>query len=54
MSQLKGVAPEGFHSIHGMADQDTTFSMDELVVFEEAAILPYAVVEYVFKKRDAS
>lgn len=51
MSHLKGVAPAGFHSIHGMADKDTVFSMDELVVFEEASILPYAIVEYSFNKK---
>ena len=51
MSHLKGVAPAGFHSIHGMADKDTVFSMDELVVFEEASILPYAIVEYLFNKK---
>ena len=50
MSNLQGQAPEGYHSIHAMATDDTPFTMDELVVFEEEAILPYALVEYEFRK----
>ena len=43
-------APDGCHSVHGMASKDGPMNFDEVVVYEEAAILPWALVEYRFKK----
>ncbi len=42
------VPPHGYDSVHGEAGGALNY--DELVVYEEGAILPYAVVEYGFKK----
>jgi hypothetical protein len=50
MDHLTGTAPEGFHSIHGVATPGGPLNFDELVVFDEAAILPYAVVSYQYRK----
>jgi hypothetical protein len=49
MDQLTG-APEGYHCVHGMAKPDGPLNYDEIVVYEEAAILPYAIVTYEFEK----
>ena len=51
MDTLTG-PPPGFHSVHGVAtgERDAALRYDELVVYEEAAILPWAVVEYDFVK----
>jgi hypothetical protein len=54
MDYLSGAAPPGFHSVHGEATRRGRLNYDELVVYEEAAILPYAVVEYHFRKIDPS
>ena len=51
MDRLTGSAPAGYHSVHGIAMVDGPLNFDELVVFEEAAILPYAVVTYWFVKK---
>lgn len=50
MSHLSGSAPLGFHSIHGKSTPGGPLNFDELVVFDEAAILPYAVATYTFQK----
>ena len=52
MDDLNG-APPGFHSVHGQAGTHRDgghLRFDEVVVYEEAAMLPYAVVTYMFKK----
>jgi serine/threonine protein kinase len=51
MDKLTG-PPPGFHSVHGLAtgEKGAHLNYDELVVYEEAAILPWAVVEYDFVK----
>jgi hypothetical protein len=46
MDKLPGQAPEGYHSVHGEATADGPLNFDEVVVYSEAAILPYAVVTY--------
>lgn len=51
MDKLDGSAPAGYHSVHGIAAPDGPLNYDELVVFAEEAILPYAVVTYRFLKR---
>lgn len=50
MDQLQGEAPLGYHSVHGLAAADGALNFDELVIYEEAAVLPYAVVTYRFRK----
>ena len=50
MATLKGAAPKGFHSVHGIATNAGALNYDELVVYREEAVLPFAVVEYRFKK----
>ena len=47
--QLTG-PPAGCHSVHGIATRDGSLNYDELVVYQEAAVLPYAVVTYMFHK----
>ena len=49
---LKGQAPEGFDSVHGDAREAGDLNYDEIVVYEEAAVLPFAIVEYTFTKID--
>jgi hypothetical protein len=51
MDGLQGAAPAGYHSIHGLAAADGPLNYDELVVYDEAAVLPYATVTYRFIKR---
>ena len=36
--------PDGFHSVHGVATEDGDLNYDELVVYDEAAILPCAAL----------
>ena len=43
-------APEGYDSVHGVATSDGPLNFDELVVYDERAILPYALVEYEYEK----
>ena len=50
MDQLQGKAPLGYHSVHGLAAEDGALNYDELVIYDEAAVLPYAVVTYSFRK----
>eukprot|EP01043_Picozoa_sp_COSAG02_P005161 COSAG02_NODE_138_length_34440_cov_16.694368_24_plen_855_part_00 len=52
MDGLQGSAPEGYDSIHGVATADGPLNYDELVVFAEEAILPYAVVTYEYIKHN--
>eukprot|EP01046_Picozoa_sp_COSAG06_P033025 COSAG06_NODE_3342_length_5481_cov_2.258826_1_plen_267_part_10 len=54
MSELSGSAPAGYHSVHGIATADGALNYDELVVFEEEAVLPYALVTYRFLKKEAT
>ena len=49
---LQGHAPEGFDSVHGDAQKTGDLNYDEIVVYKEEAVLPFAVVEYKFHKRD--
>ena len=50
MDSLQGSAPSGYNSILGLASSDGPLNFDELVVFDEAAIIPYATVNYRFIK----
>eukprot|EP01047_Picozoa_sp_COSAG01_P056815 COSAG01_NODE_6488_length_3634_cov_18.695332_1_plen_714_part_00 len=43
-------APEGYDSVHGVATPDGPLNFDELVVYNERAILPYAIVTYEYEK----
>ena len=52
MDQLTD-APEGHHSVHGVAKVDGPLNYDEIVVYKEAAILPFAIVTYEFEKLTA-
>ena len=48
---LKG-PPAGYDSVHGEAGHaGGGLNYDEMVVYQEEAILPYAIVEYVFEKK---
>jgi hypothetical protein len=44
------VPPPGFDSVHGLATKGGALNYAEMVVYEEAAVLPFAVVEYCFFK----
>eukprot|EP01048_Picozoa_sp_COSAG05_P014360 COSAG05_NODE_1620_length_4389_cov_56.700466_1_plen_1167_part_00 len=50
MDKLTGAAPAGYHSVYGVGTPGGPLSFDELVVYEEAAILPYAIVTYQYSK----
>eukprot|EP01046_Picozoa_sp_COSAG06_P033746 COSAG06_NODE_3470_length_5297_cov_18.285879_4_plen_83_part_00 len=52
MDGLVGKAPEGYDSIHGEGDPTRASDMnyDEIVVYHEEAVLPYALVTYDFVK----
>ncbi len=47
---LKGAAPKGYDSVHGVARKGGALRFDELVVYREDAVLPFAVVEYRYRK----
>ena len=47
---VEGKAPVGCHSVHGRATAGGPMKYDELVVYDEMAVLPYMVVRYRFKK----
>jgi|EP01046_Picozoa_sp_COSAG06_P016527 hypothetical protein len=50
-SHLDGKAPDGYDSVHGKAGtSDSDLKDDELVVYDEEAILPFAIVTYGFTK----
>ena len=51
MDTLQGHAPEGFDSVHGDAQKGGALNYDEIVVYKEEAVLPFAVVEYNFHKK---
>lgn len=53
LDTLQGDAPQGYHSVHGDAQKHGDLNYDEIVVYKEAAVLPYAVVEYKFHKHAA-
>jgi hypothetical protein len=48
MDREKVMPPRGFNSVHGVAGG--VLNYDEIVVYEEEAVLPYAVVSYEFEK----
>ena len=50
IDDLQGAAPEGFDSVHGDAQKGGALNFDELVVYKEEAVLPYAIIEYQFTK----
>ena len=52
MAGLTGSAPAGYDAIHGEATADGPLNYDELVVYAEEAILPYAVATYEYTKHD--
>ncbi len=52
MDTLQGRAPEGYDSVHGDAREAGDLNYDEIVVYHEAAVLPFAIVEYTFNKVD--
>lgn len=53
LSHLKGSAPDGFDSVHGKAGMEgSEMNDDELVVYDEGAILPFAIVTYGFTKME--
>ena len=41
MDFLRGSAPDGFHSVHGVSGGGSSLNYDELVVYAEEAVLPY-------------
>ena len=47
---IEGKAPDGYNSVHGRATAGGAMNYDELVVYDEKAVLPYMVVRYRFKK----
>ena len=47
----QSVPPPGYDSVHGEATKTGPLNYPELVVYEEAAVLPWAVVEYGFSKQ---
>ena len=50
---LQGAAPDGYDSVYGDAQKGGSLNYDELVVYKEEAVLPFAIVEYSFTKRRA-
>ena len=48
---LQGAAPEGYDSVSGDAQPTGSLNYDELVVYKEEAVLPFAIVEYNFTKK---
>eukprot|EP01048_Picozoa_sp_COSAG05_P011677 COSAG05_NODE_1117_length_5822_cov_2362.117071_1_plen_71_part_00 len=53
MDAEKVMPPDGYDSVHGKASRDGDLNYDELVVYEEAAILPHLIVTYSFEKKSA-
>jgi hypothetical protein len=51
MDDLQGAAPEGYDSVHGDAQKGGALNFDELVMYKEEAVLPFAIVEYRSTKR---
>lgn len=51
MDDLQGAAPEGYDSVYGDAQKGGALNFDELVVYKEEAVLPFAIVEYRSTKR---
>ena len=51
MDHLNGAAPDGFNSIQGKQSDLGPLNYDELVVYEEGAIYPYAIVSYTYEKK---
>jgi hypothetical protein len=52
MTHLQGAAPEGYDSVEGDAQKGHALKFDELVVYTEEAVLPYAIAEYQFTKHE--
>ena len=53
MDTLQGAPPPGCHSVYGIATPTGPLNYDELVVYDEAAILPWLKVTYEFTKTAA-
>ena len=58
MDGLAGAAPAGYDSIHGIGDPMVSLSSmpmnyDELVLYHEEAVLPYAIVTYDYRKKQS-
>ena len=51
IASLTGEAPTGYDSVNGQASVAGPMNYPELVVFDEAAVLPYAIVTYTFFKK---
>ena len=51
MDKLQGAAPDGYDSVYGDAQKTGSLNYDELVVYKEEAVLPFAIVEYNFTKK---
>ena len=47
---IQAKAPIGHNSVHGKASAAGSMNYDEPVVHDEAAVLPYMVVHYRFRK----
>jgi hypothetical protein len=52
MDHLQGAAPEGYHSVLGIATEDGPLNYDEYVVYNPAAIQPWLKCVYEFEKLD--
>ena len=51
LPHLEGKAPDGYDSVYGKAGTGgSALKDDELVVYDEAAILPFAIVTYGYTK----
>ena len=53
LDTLQGAAPRGYDSVYGDAQRTGSLNYDELVVYKEEAVLPWAIVEYRFIKKGA-
>ena len=47
-------APSGFDSVYGCATQGSQLNWDEIVVYQEEAILPFAKLTYEYEVLDAA
>ena len=52
MDHLQGAAPDGYHSVLGIATKDGPLNYDEYVVYNPAAIQPWLKCVYEFEKLD--
>jgi hypothetical protein len=54
IADLDGDAPAGYDSVYGQGTKGGSLNYDELAVYKEAAILPYALVRYEYVKHGNS